>query len=155
MRESTSGGVRLIVASTFLKDWKNLAISVASCTSARPFLGHSQPPAPENSSTNTEPSGNGPDHANSQGGGNGDPANRPSSAPLDINSTHRRTLMSLFRLSPSLPPRSESTEPNLGGQERMQEIQRKLDIVNEDLANRNKDLDELREVVDLLKDQVA
>ena len=155
MREYTSRGVRLIIANAFLKDRKNLAISVATYTSARPFLGHTQPPAAENSSTNSEPSGDGPDHLNSQGGRNGDPVNRPSSAPLDINSTHRRTLMSNFRLSPSLPPRSESTEPNSGGQELMQEIQRKLDIVNEDLANKNKDPDESREVVDLLKDQVA
>ena len=67
------------------------------------FIDRTQPSAPENSWTNT-----------------GDSTNRPSSL-LDINDTHRPALLSLFRLSASLPPHSKSIEPCSGGQERMQE----------------------------------
>ena len=37
----------------------------------------------------------------------------------------------------------------------MPEIQRELDIINEDLATKTKDFNELRELVDRLKDQVT
>jgi hypothetical protein len=47
-----------------------------------------------------------------------------------------------------------SVEPRSGRQERMLEIRRELDIANEDLATKNKDLNELRELVDRLKDRV-
>jgi hypothetical protein len=47
-----------------------------------------------------------------------------------------------------------SVEPRSGCQERMLEIRREMCIADEDLATKNKDLDELRELVDRLKDQV-
>lgn len=119
------------------------------------FLGHTQPPAPESSSMNAEPSGDDPTHLNSQGSGNGDSTIRPSSAPPDIDDTHRPALLSPFQLSASLPPRSKSIEPSSGGRERMQEVQRELEVANEDLANKNEDLSGLRELVDRLKDQVT
>ena len=94
------------------------------------FLGHTQPPAPENSSMNAEPSGNDPTHPNPQEGRNRYSKNRPSSAPPDINDTHPSALLSPFELPASLPPRSNSAEPRPGGQGL--EIQRELDITNDD-----------------------
>ena len=118
------------------------------------FLGHTQPPAPSNSSMDAEPSGNNPTHPSSRGG-TGHPTNRPASAPPNIDDTHPPALLSPFQLSTSLPPRSESAEPRSRRQERMPEIQRELDIINEDLVTKNKDLNELRELVNRLKDQVT
>ena len=118
------------------------------------FLGHTQGPAPNNSSMNAEPSGNDSTHPNSQAGGIGPSTNRPSSAPPDIDDTHPSALLSPFQLSTSLPPRSKSVEPRSGRQERILGIQRELDIANEDLASKNKDLNELRELADRLKDPV-
>ena len=117
------------------------------------FLGHTQPPAPDNSSMNAEPSRDEPTHTNPQEGGISRSANRPSSAPPD--DTHPSVLLSPFQLSTSLPPRSRSVEPRSGRQERMLEIQRELDTVNDDLVAKNKDLDELRELVNRLKDQAT
>ena len=117
------------------------------------FLGQTQPPAPDNSSMNAEPSRNEPTHSNSQESGINRSANRPSSAPPD--DTHPPVLLSPFQLSTSLPPRSRSVEPPSRRQERMLEIQRELDTVNEDLVAKNKDLGELRELVNRLKDQTT
>ena len=119
------------------------------------FLGHTQPPAPENSSMNAEASGNDPTYPNSQDGGNGRSKNRPSSAPPDIDDTRPSGLLSPFQLSTSLPPRSKSVEPFSAGQGRVLEIQRELDVANEDLAAKKKDFNELRELVDRLKDQAT
>ena len=119
------------------------------------FLGNTQPPAPGNSSMNAEPSGNDQTLPNSQGRGNGHSINRPSSAPPDIDDTHASALLSPFQLSASHPPRSKSVEPRSRGQERMLEIQRELDIANEGLATKNEDFNELRELVDRLKDRVT
>ena len=119
------------------------------------FLGQTGPPAPESSSMNAESSGSDPAHHNSQDGGNRDSTNRPSSAPPDIDDAHRPALLSPFRLSTSLPPRSKSIEPRSGGQERIREIQRELDVANEDLASKNEDLNELRGVVGHIGDQVT
>jgi len=118
------------------------------------FLGHTQPPAPDNSSMNAEPSGNGPTHPDSEGGISRS-TNRPSSAPPDIDDTRPSALLSPFQLAVSLPPRSRSVEPRPGSQERMVEIQRELDMVNEDLVTKDKNLNELRELVDRLKDQAT
>ena len=117
------------------------------------FLGHAQPPAPNNSSMNVELSGNNTIHPNSQSGETKHP-DRPSSAPPDTDDTHPSALLSPFQLSASLPSRSKSVEPPSGYQERVLEIQRELDIVNEDLATKNKDLNELRELANRLTDQV-
>ena len=117
------------------------------------FLGPTQPPSPNNSSMNAEPSGNEPTHPDSQEGGISRSANRPSSAPPDIDDTHPSALLSPFQLSTSLPPRSRSVEPRSERQERILEIQRELDTVNDDLVTKNKDLNELRELVHRLKDQ--
>lgn len=119
------------------------------------FLGHTHPPAPENSSMNAEPSGGNQTHFSSQGSGNGDSTNRPSSAPPNIDDTHRPALLSPFQLSASLPPRSKSIEPSTGGEERIREVQRELEVASEDLANKSENLNELRELVDRLKDQVT
>ena len=102
---------------------------------------------------NVELSGSNTTHPNSQGGGTNHP-DRPSSAPPDIDDTHPSALLSPFQLSASLPSRSKSVEPRSGHQERMLEIQRELDIVNENLATKNKDLNELRELANRLTDQV-
>jgi hypothetical protein len=88
-------------------------------------------------------------------GTNGDSTNRPSSAPPDINDTHRPALLSPFQPSASLPRHNRSIEPRSGGQEPMQWIQREPDITNEDLANKNEGLNELWELVDPLKGQVT
>jgi len=117
------------------------------------FLGHAQPPAPDNSSMNAEPSRNETVHPDSQECGISRSANRPSSAPPNIDDTHPSVLLSPFQLSTSLPPRSRSVEPRLGRQERILEIQHELDVVNEDLVAKNRDFDELRELVNRLKDQ--
>jgi len=119
------------------------------------FLGHTQPPAPENSSMNAEPSGNDPTYPDSQDSGNGKSTNRPCSAPPDIDDTHPPALLSPFQLSASLPPRSRSVEPSPAGEERILEIQRELDVANEDLVTKNKDFDELRQLVDRLKDRAT
>ena len=84
-------------------------------------------------------------------GTNGNSINRPSPAPPDIDDTHRPAPLSPFQLSVSLPPRHKSIEPRSGGQEPMQEMQRELDVVNEDLADECEGLDELRELVGRLK----
>jgi len=118
------------------------------------YLGHTQPPAPNNSSMNAEPSGNDPTHPNSEGAGISRSTDRPSSAPPDIDNTHLSILLSPCQPSGSLPPRSKSVEPRSGRQERIREIQQELDIANEDLATKNKNLDDLREQVNCLKDRV-
>jgi len=117
-------------------------------------VGHTQPPAPENSSMNAEPSRNDPTHPNPQDHGNDHSRDHPSYAPPDLDG-HPSTLLSPFRLSTSLRPRSNSIEPSLGGQERMLEIQHELNIANEGLATKAEDLNELRELVDRLKDRVT
>ena len=119
------------------------------------FLGHTQPPAPENSSMNAEPSGNDPTYPKSQDDGNGHSKIRSSSAPPDIDDTYPSALLSPFQLSAPLPPRSKSVEPSSAGQERILEIRRELNIANEDLTAKNKDFNELRELVDRLKDRAT
>jgi len=116
------------------------------------YLGDNQPPTPKISSMNAEPSGNDPTHPSSQEAGISHPTDRPSSAPPD--DTHLSILLSPFQLSASLPPRSKSVEPRSRRQERILEIQRELDVANEDLTTKNKNLGELRELVSRLKDRV-
>lgn len=119
------------------------------------FLGYTQPPAPESSSMNAEPSGNDPTHPDLREGEMSRSVDRPSSAPPEVNVTHPSTLLSPFQLSASLPSRSESVEPRSGRQERMLEIQRELGIANGDLATKTRDLNELQELVNRLKDQTT
>lgn len=119
------------------------------------FLGHTHPPAPDNSSMNAEPSGNDPAHSNNQESEVDRSMDRPSSAPPDLDDTYPSALLSPFRLASPPPPRSRSVEPRSGRRERMLEIQRELDIANEDLATKNKDLNSMRELVDRFKDQVT
>lgn len=85
------------------------------------FPGHTQPPAPESSSMNAEPSGNDPTYPNSQDDGGGPSTNRPSSAPPDMDDTHPTALLSPFQLSVSPPRRSKSVEPRSDSQERIPE----------------------------------
>ena len=73
------------------------------------FLGHTGDPAANNSSINPEPPGDNTMNLESPEAGASNPKDRPSSAPLD--NTHLSVLLSPFQLSPSLPPRSRSTEP--------------------------------------------
>ena len=68
---------------------------------------------------------------------------------------HRPAPLGPFQLSASLPPRSSPIEPYSRDQERIQEIQREPDVANEDLTNKGMDFNELRELIDGLRDQVA
>lgn len=80
------------------------------------FLGHTQPPAPNNSSMDVEPPGDDTANPGSQGARISYSRNRPSSAP-NIDDTYPPTLSSPFQLAASLPPRSKSAEPPSGPQE--------------------------------------